>query len=88
MDSFSDQNFDIYYIYYFQPKKRKNVSHDDLGNKLGRIHMKTQDFTQLQARKVKGLKKKSKKGKKETVTSGEEVPPVKKARVEEVMDET
>jgi len=71
-----------------KPKKRKNVSHDDLGNKLGRIHMKTQDFTQLQARKVKGLKKKSKKGKKETVTSGEEVPPVKKARVEEVMDET
>ncbi|XP_005103094.1 ribosome production factor 2 homolog [Aplysia californica] len=41
-----------------KPKKKKNVSHDDLGNKLGRIHMNTQDFAKLQARKLKGLKRK------------------------------
>ena len=40
-----------------QPKKKKNISRDDLGNKLGRIHMKTQAFDKLQVRKVKGLKK-------------------------------
>lgn len=69
-----------------KPKKRKNVSHDDLGNKLGRIHMKTQDFTQLQIRKVKGLKRK---GKKVKATGGEngEVAE-KKQKTEEKMDET
>ncbi|BFZ24729.1 hypothetical protein BsWGS_27767 [Bradybaena similaris] len=40
-----------------KPKKKKNISRDDLGNKLGRIHMKTQDFNKLQARKLKGLKR-------------------------------
>ncbi|GFN84626.1 ribosome production factor 2 homolog [Plakobranchus ocellatus] len=40
-----------------KPKKKKNISRDDLGNRLGRIHMKTQEFDKLQVRKVKGLKK-------------------------------
>ncbi|KAK6985733.1 ribosome production factor 2 [Biomphalaria glabrata] len=39
-------------------KKKKNISRDDLGNKLGRIHMSTQNFGKLQARKLKGLKRK------------------------------
>ncbi|RUS78404.1 hypothetical protein EGW08_013818 [Elysia chlorotica] len=41
-----------------KPKKKKNISRDDLGNKLGRIHMNTQAFDKLQVRKVKGLKRK------------------------------
>ena len=40
-------------------KKVKNVSTDDLGTKMGRIHMEKQDFNQLQTRKVKGLKRNS-----------------------------
>jgi len=38
-------------------KKIKNINHDALGNRMGRIHMNTQDFDKLQARKLKGLKK-------------------------------
>lgn len=38
-------------------KKVKNVTTDDLGTKLGRIHMEKQDFNQLQTRKMKGLKR-------------------------------
>ncbi|KXN69051.1 ribosome production factor 2 [Conidiobolus coronatus NRRL 28638] len=39
-----------------QPKKKKNISHDDLGDNYGRVHMEKQDFSQLQTRKMKGLK--------------------------------
>ena len=35
----------------------KNVSHDVFGSKLGRVHMKRQDFGRLQTRKVRGLKR-------------------------------
>ena len=38
-------------------KKVKNVTTNDLGTKLGRIHMEKQDFGQLQTRKMKGLKR-------------------------------
>lgn len=38
-------------------KKVKNVSTNELGTKLGRIHMEKQDFGQLQTRKVKALKR-------------------------------
>ena len=31
-----------------------------MGDKLGRVHMEKQDFTKLQTRKMKGLKKSSK----------------------------
>ena len=40
-----------------QPKKVKNVSRDAFGSKLGRVHMQRQDFSKLQTRKVKGLKR-------------------------------
>ena len=33
------------------------MSHDVFGSKLGRVHMKRQDFSKLQTRKVKGLKR-------------------------------
>ena len=45
--------------YFFQIKKRKNVSQDAFGSKLGRIHMTKQDLDNLQTRKMKGLKRKS-----------------------------
>lgn len=41
----------------FQVKKVKNVSFDTFGSKLGRVHMKRQDFEKFQTRKVKGLKR-------------------------------
>lgn len=40
-----------------QPTKKKNVSYDAFGSKLGRVHMQHQDFTKLQTRKLKGLKR-------------------------------
>ena len=33
------------------------MSHDSFGSKMGRVHMKRQDFGKLQTRKVKGLKR-------------------------------
>ena len=33
------------------------MSRDAFGSKLGRVHMKRQDFSKLQTRKVKGLKR-------------------------------
>jgi ribosome production factor 2 len=38
-------------------KKEKNIEHNILGDKLGRIHMERQDFSKLQTRKMKGLKR-------------------------------
>lgn len=39
-----------------RPKKVKNVTRDDVGDKFGRVHLEKQDFTKLQIRKMKGLK--------------------------------
>lgn len=40
-----------------QPKTKKNVETDPIGDKIGRIHMGKQDLGQLQTRKMKGLKR-------------------------------
>ncbi|XP_063405471.1 ribosome production factor 2 homolog isoform X1 [Mytilus trossulus] len=40
-----------------KPRKKKNISQDAFGSKLGRIHMTKQDLGKLQTRKMKGLKK-------------------------------
>ncbi|XP_056620576.1 ribosome production factor 2 homolog [Triplophysa dalaica] len=40
-----------------KPKKKKNISHDAFGTRLGRIHMQKQNLDKLQTRKMKGLKK-------------------------------
>lgn len=37
-------------------KKRKNIETDDMGDKVGRIHVGTQDLGKLQSRKMKSLK--------------------------------
>ena len=34
----------------------KNISEDDLGNKLGRVHVQAQEIKSIQTRKVKALK--------------------------------
>ncbi|KAH3735912.1 ribosome production factor 2 homolog [Dreissena polymorpha] len=39
-------------------KKKKNISKDPFGSKLGRIHMQKQDLGNLQTRKLKALKRK------------------------------
>ena len=41
----------------FQPKKVKNVSYDAFGTKEGKVHMQRQDYSKLQTRKMKGLKR-------------------------------
>lgn len=38
-------------------KKRKNIETDDMGDKVGRIHLGKQELGQLQVRKMKGLRK-------------------------------
>lgn len=37
-------------------KKVKNISEDDLGNKMGRVHVPAQEIKKIQTRKVKALK--------------------------------
>ena len=58
-----------------QPKKVKNVSRDSFGSKLGRVHMKRQDFSQLQTRKMKGLKRS-----KPSAVAGDQIGPLKTKR--------
>ena len=48
----------IYFYTFPQIQKRKNISHDAFGSKLGRIHMQKQNLDNLQTRKMKGLKRK------------------------------
>jgi len=40
-----------------QPRAKKNIETDLMGDKIGRIHVGKQDLTQLQTRKMKGLKR-------------------------------
>ncbi len=40
-----------------EERTKKNISRDAMGDKLGRIHTGRQDITQLQTRKMKGLKR-------------------------------
>lgn len=41
-----------------QPKERKNVQTDNIGDQVAKIHVGTQDLSRLQTRKMKGLKSK------------------------------
>ncbi|KAI4177968.1 MAG: hypothetical protein LQ343_000052 [Gyalolechia ehrenbergii] len=40
-----------------EPKPKKNIETDLVGDKIGRIHLGKQDLTELQTRKMKGLKR-------------------------------
>ncbi|XP_051951456.1 ribosome production factor 2 homolog [Xyrauchen texanus] len=59
-----------------KPKKKKNISHDAFGTRLGRLHMQKQNLDKLQTRKMKGLKKRRR-----AVTTETTSP--KKARTDE-----
>ncbi|KAL8581782.1 hypothetical protein ACOMHN_043200 [Nucella lapillus] len=54
-----------------KPKKRKNVEQDPFGSQLGRIHMTTQDLSDLPDRRMKRIKK---------IQKDSEAPPVKKQK--------
>jgi len=56
-------------------KKKKNISMDPFGNRLGRIHMEKQDLSKLQTRKRKGLKRRN-----DPVVEGEENSEAKKVK--------
>ena len=49
----------IYHVtnYSIQAKTKKNIETDMVGDKIGRIHTGRQDLSQLQTRKMKGLKR-------------------------------
>ena len=40
-----------------EPRTKKNIDMDIMGDKMGKIHMGKQDFNKLQTRKMKGLKR-------------------------------
>ncbi|KAF2270417.1 Brix-domain-containing protein [Lojkania enalia] len=40
-----------------EPKTKKNIDMDIMGDKIGRVHVGKQDFSALQTRKMKGLKR-------------------------------
>jgi hypothetical protein len=46
----------LLWLYRLRPAKVKNIEHDGVGSKLGRIHMERQDYDKLQTRKIKALK--------------------------------
>ncbi|KAJ3208098.1 rRNA-binding ribosome biosynthesis protein rpf2, partial [Entophlyctis luteolus] len=55
-------------------KKVKNIERDEMGDKLGRIHMHKQDFSKLQTRKMKGLKRGGSAEEDEEEEAAEETP--------------
>lgn len=40
-----------------EPKTKKNIDMDVMGDKMGKIHLPRQNFGELQSRKMKGLKR-------------------------------
>ena len=68
---------------YWQPKTKKNIQTDPLGDKIGKIHIGSQDLGKLQTRKMKGLKRsRTEGGEAETAGGGAEgeVPSCKKPK--------
>ena len=59
-------------------KTKKNIIMDSMGDKLGRVHLGKQDLSQMQTRKMKGLKRSRDDGIEPEDIIAEEVP--KKAK--------
>uniref|UniRef100_A0A671K2Y1 Ribosome production factor 2 homolog n=1 Tax=Sinocyclocheilus anshuiensis TaxID=1608454 RepID=A0A671K2Y1_9TELE len=57
-----------------KPKKKKNISHDAFGTRLGRLHMQKQDLDKLQTRKMKGLRKRRGEQTAETAAAAAKAP--------------
>lgn len=73
-------------LFHLQPKKVKNVKKDVFGSTHGRIHMERQDYSRLQTRKMKGLKKRRFEKKKDEENASSE-PDLKKIKKEEILSE-
>lgn len=56
-----------------KPKPKKNVETDYVGDKIGRIHLGRQDLSELQTRKMKGLKRNRDSNVEEDVEEGVDV---------------
>ncbi|CAI2174493.1 20718_t:CDS:2 [Funneliformis geosporum] len=61
-----------------KPKKIKNIDVNEMGDKIGRIHLGKQDLGKLQTRKMKGLKRVAEDYEEEYI---EEIPTSKKQKV-------
>ncbi|CAG8677873.1 8952_t:CDS:2, partial [Funneliformis mosseae] len=61
-----------------KPKKIKNIDVNEMGDKVGRIHLGKQDLSKLQTRKMKGLKRVAEDYAEEYI---EEIPTSKKQKV-------
>ncbi|KAF9583705.1 rRNA-binding ribosome biosynthesis protein rpf2 [Lunasporangiospora selenospora] len=64
-----------------KPKKKKNISRDEMGDTVGRVHLGRQDFEKIQTRKMKGLKKRA------TEEDGDSAGAEKRQRVDDSDDE-
>lgn len=60
-----------------KPTKVKNISHNSMGDKEGRLHLARQDLSSMKVKRVKALRETSKRKQEE---AGEETAPAKKAR--------
>lgn len=63
-----------------EPKTKKNISMDIMGDKLGRVHTGKQDLTKLQSRKMKGLKRSKDDDEEKTVVGDEDEGLAKRTR--------
>ena len=68
-----------------QPRAKKNISTDLIGDKVGRIHLGKQSLNNLQTRKMKGLKRGRESaginGDDETVVGDDDATDTKRTRV-------
>ncbi|GES92724.1 ribosome production factor 2 [Rhizophagus clarus] len=63
-----------------KPKKIKNIDVNEMGDKIGRIHLGKQDLSKLQTRKMKGLKRTTEDYTEVDLEEMEEIPPIKKQK--------
>lgn len=55
-----------------EERPKKNITTDSMGDKIGRVHLGKQDLSELQLRKMKGLKRNRNEEKETAATNGEE----------------
>ena len=65
-------------------KKVKNISQDELGNKMGRVHVPAQEIKKIQTRKVKALKESKEEKMEQIKKKKEKAESVRQTAVEKV----
>ncbi|KAG9283961.1 hypothetical protein G9A89_005468 [Geosiphon pyriformis] len=63
-----------------KPKKIKNIDLNEIGDRVGRIHLGRQDLSKLQTRKMKGLKRGSREEKMDIDDKQEDEKPIKRQK--------